>query len=338
MIPRTVPTWQVKSWQEELNQLIQSPQALLQRLELCSSLLPKAVEASAHFPLRVTESYVSRIEKGNVRDPLLLQVLPLAAELTSPADFVRDPLAEADFQPAPGIVHKYHSRVLFVAATQCAINCRYCFRRHFPYQDHQLSRQDWQQALAYVRNHSEINEVILSGGDPLSLSDKQLGWLTEQIATIPHIKRLRIHSRYPIILPSRVTGELIAALTGSRLPVIMVIHCNHAQEIDDNVRAGIARLRSAQLTILNQTVLLRDINDKSDILASLSEALFDCNVQPYYLHLLDKVKGAAHFLVDDDEAKGIYRDLLTLLPGYLVPKLVRETPHERSKTPVCPAS
>lgn len=334
MIPRTVPSWQVKSWQEELKELIQSPGALLDHLQLDQALLPEAIKASALFPLRVTSAYVSRIQKGDPRDPLLLQVLPLGAECSSPADFSADPLAEHEFQPVPGIVHKYRSRVLFIAATQCAINCRYCFRRHFPYDEHQLSRTQWQQALTYVANHGEINEVILSGGDPLSLSDKQLAWLIGQIADITHIKRIRIHTRYPIILPARITDELIGALTSTRLRVVMVIHCNHPQEIDEQVRAGIAQLLRAQLTILNQTVLLRDINDTSEILASLSEALFDCGVHPYYLHLLDKVAGAAHFAVDDAKARDIYRELLTILPGFLVPKLVRERPREKSKTPI----
>lgn len=334
MIPRTVPSWQVKSWQEELKELIQSPAALIERLELDPGLLPAAISASAHFPLRATSAYVSRIEKGNPHDPLLLQILPLGAECESPAGFTSDPLAEREFQPVPGIVHKYDSRVLFIAATQCAINCRYCFRRHFPYDEHQLSRPQWQQALAYVQENPQLNEVILSGGDPLSLSDRQLSWLVEQVASIAHIKRLRIHTRYPIILPSRVTDELICALTSTRLRVVMVVHCNHPQEIDDEVRTGISHLLKAQLTILNQTVLLRGINDKSAILASLSETLFDCGVHPYYLHLLDRVAGAAHFAVDDAEAKDVYRELLTLLPGYLVPKLVREHPREKSKTPI----
>lgn len=337
MIHRTVPSWQTKSWQEELKTLIQCPKALLEQLGLGSEALPDAIKASTHFPLRVTQPYAARIKKGDPQDPLLLQVLPLGAELESPADFVPDPLAEAEFQPVPGIVHKYASRVLFIAATQCAINCRYCFRRHFPYDDHKLGRADWQQALAYVKQRGEINEVILSGGDPLSLSDKQLAWLAEEIAAIPHIKRLRIHTRYPIILPSRITDSLIRALTATRLRVIMVVHCNHAQEVDSEVRHGISLLLKAQLTILNQTVLLKGINDKSEILASLSETLFDCGVHPYYLHLQDRVKGTAHFLVEDDRAKAIYRDLLTLLPGYLVPKLVRENPHEKSKTPIAPA-
>lgn len=336
MIPRTVPSWQIKSWQEELKELIDCPKSLIEQLELDPKLLPAAIKASAHFRLRATPSYVARIEKGNPQDPLLLQILPLSAELNSPQEFTQDPLSETEFQPVPGIVHKYRSRVLFIAATQCAINCRYCFRRHFPYDEHQLSRPDWLQAIEYVRKDEHINEVILSGGDPLSLSDKQLAWLIEQIAAIPQIKRVRLHTRYPVILPSRITDSLISALTATRLRVIMVIHCNHAQEIDAEVRYSISLLLKAQLTILNQTVLLRGINDKSEILATLSEALFDCGVHPYYLHLLDKVAGAAHFLIDDIEAKGIYRDLLTQLPGYLVPKLVRENPREKSKTPVLP--
>lgn len=336
MIPRTVPTWQIKSWQEELKELIQDPKTLIDRLQLGPEWLEPAIQASAQFPLRLTESYLSRIRPGDPTDPLLLQVLPLGAELIASPDYSDDPLDERRFNPVPGLVHKYRSRVLLIAATQCAINCRYCFRRHFPYDDHQLSRPEWQQALDYVRDTPEINEVILSGGDPLSLGDKQLAWLTQQIAGIEHIKRLRIHTRYPVILPSRLTSELVEAIRHPRLRTLLVMHCNHPQEIDEVVTEGLNTLREGGIQLFNQTVLLKNINDNSRILATLSEKLFDAGVLPYYLHLLDKVQGAAHFAVNDADAKTLYGELLTLLPGFLVPRLVRETPHEGSKTPVSP--
>lgn len=337
MIPRTVPTWQIKSWQEELKQLIQNPKTLIDRLQLDREWLEPAEKAARHFPLRLTESYFSRIRPGDPHDPLLRQVLPLGEELEAAPGYDKDPLDESRFNPVPGLVHKYRSRVLLIAATQCAINCRYCFRRHFPYEDNQLSRPEWQAALDYVRQAPEVNEVILSGGDPLSLGDKHLAWLVQQIADIAHIKRLRIHSRYPVILPTRITDELVGAVSHPRLRTVMVMHCNHPQEIDEEVGRGVATLIRAGIQVLNQSVLLKKINDNSRILATLSESLFDIGVQPYYLHLLDKVEGAAHFAVSDEDAKTLYGELLTLLPGYLVPKLVRETPHEGSKTPVSPA-
>lgn len=334
MIPRTVPTWQIKNWQDELKQLICTPEALITRVELGAEWLPKAIEASTHFQVRATESFVSRIKKGDPFDPLLRQILPLGEELESPPSFSPDPLQEQQFSPCPGVIHKYASRVLLIAATQCAINCRYCFRRHFPYDDNRLSRNQWAAALTYIEQTESVNEVILSGGDPLSMSDKQLAWLTEQIAAIRHIKRLRIHSRYPIILPSRITQELLAGLGGSRLDIVMVCHCNHPQEIDEEVIAGFKELKQAGFLVLNQTVLLKNINDNSDILTSLSERLFAGGVLPYYLHLLDPVQGAAHFAVSDLSAKQLYRALLASLPGYLVPKMVREMPFELSKTPI----
>jgi EF-P beta-lysylation protein EpmB len=336
MIPRTVPTWQITSWQDELKDLIQDPKALIDQLQLDPRWLEPAEQAHRLFPLRATRSFVSRIQKGDPEDPLLLQIMPLGAELLLQPGYERDPLQEQEFNPVPGLVHKYSSRVLLIAATQCAINCRYCFRRHFPYQDHQLTRPEWQQALDYVRQAPDVNEVILSGGDPLSLSDRQLDWLVQAIADIPHITRVRIHSRYPVILPSRITDGLVTALTATRLKPVLVIHCNHPQEIDTSVREALIPLVKNHVTLLNQTVLLKKINDNSTILATLSETLFAAGVMPYYLHLLDKVEGAAHFAVDDGQARTLYGELLTLLPGYLVPKLVRETPHQASKTPVLP--
>lgn len=334
MIHRTVPILQVKSWQEELQQLIKSPEALIKHLQLEDKWIEPAIKASAHFPLRATESYISKIKKGDPHDPLLRQILPIDAELHPVEGYTSDPLEEKQFIPLPGIVHKYQSRVLFIAATQCAINCRYCFRRHFPYNDHELNRQQWQSGLDYIQSSQSINEVILSGGDPFSLSDNQLLWLVEQISDIKHVEYLRVHTRYPIILPSRITPPLLKALTGTRLKTIVVVHCNHPQEIDKEVEMALKCLKNANVTLFNQSVLLKGINDSSQILATLSKALFQAGVQPYYIHLLDKVEGAAHFAVENYEAKNIYKELLTLLPGYLVPKLVKETAHEGSKTPV----
>lgn len=334
MIPRTVPTWQVETWQDELKQLIDSPETLIELVALDPKWLPAAQAAAKLFPVRATRSYVSRIRRDAPHDPLLRQILPLAEESLNIEGYSDDPLEEDAFTPCPGVIHKYHSRVLFIAATQCAINCRYCFRRHFPYQDNQLSRSQWLKALDYVRSTPSINEVILSGGDPLSLSDRQLSWLVENIADIPHIRRLRVHTRYPIILPSRITTELTEALSAASLDTVIVNHCNHPQEIDQMVHAGFERLREAGFTLFNQAVLLRGVNDCANTLSKLSETLFSGGVLPYYLHMLDPVRGAAHFAVTEADARDIYRTLLATLPGYLVPKLVREIPHEQSKTPV----
>lgn len=334
MILRSVPTWQTSDWQQELNNLIVDPQELLERVGLDLRWLPAAQEASRLFPLRATHTFVARIRPGDPADPLLRQILPLQEELLTVQGYEDDPLAEQRFNPVPGIVHKYGNRVLLIAATQCAINCRYCFRRHFPYQENHLRREQWRTALAYIAQDPDINEVILSGGDPLSVGDRQLQWLAEQLARIAHVQRLRIHSRYPIILPGRITDKLVAVFTGTRLKPVLVIHCNHPQELDDSVAEALAKLRRAGVTLLNQTVLLKGVNDDSDTLAALSEALFRVDTLPYYLHLLDKVRGAAHFAVDDARARQLYQDLLGKLPGYLVPKLVRELPDATSKTPI----
>lgn len=334
MIPRTVPTWQIQSWQDELKQLIDTPEKLIEAVGLDQKWLPAARRASMRFPVHATKSFVRRIEKGNPNDPLLRQILPMDDELRTAPGYVHDPLQEKQFTPVPGVIHKYRSRVLLIAATQCAINCRYCFRRHFPYNDNRLSKDDWRQALNYIAHNTDLNEVILSGGDPLSLGDRQLAWISQSLAKIPHIKRLRIHSRFPIILPSRITQEFVRSITHPSLDTIMVIHCNHPQEIDFEVREAAKNMREAKIILFNQAVLLKNINDNSTIQASLSEVLFSSGILPYYLHLLDPVEGASHFAVTEPEAKLLYKQLLAKLPGYLVPKLVRELPNEESKTPV----
>lgn len=332
MIHRTIPTWQLNSWQEELSQLITDPGQLLQRLELPERLLPAALKSAELFPLRVTKSYLNKMRKGDVSDPLLRQVLPIGEEQILSKGFSADPLQESSATPNKGLIHKYKNRVLVIAATQCAINCRYCFRRHFPYQDNKVSRQDWQSVLDYVANDEDIDEVILSGGDPLSLGDKQLQQIVESLARIKHVRRLRVHTRYPVILPSRITPSLIRALTSTRLKAIMVIHANHANELDSGSEMALLRSAEAGVLLLNQSVLLRGVNDHPQTLHDLSLRLFDCGVLPYYLHVLDKVQGAAHFLIDDDAAVEIYNAFKASVSGYLLPKLVREEPRKDSKS------
>jgi EF-P beta-lysylation protein EpmB len=272
------------------------------------------------------------MQPGDARDPLLLQVLPSAQESDDTPGYAFDPLSESDFNPQPGVLHKYQGRVLVLAAPHCAVHCRYCFRRHFPYQDKVPGRQVWEQSLQWLAGQPQISEVIYSGGDPLAASDKHLAWLTDRISEIPHIGRLRIHTRTPVLVPARVDEHLIAWLKGSRLQKVMVIHCNHANEIDTDVIEAMSRLRDAGVTLLNQSVLLKGVNDSTVALADLSEALFAAGVLPYYLHALDKVHGVAHFDVDEALAKALITELKQRLPGYLVPRLVREIPGEPSKT------
>lgn len=324
------------SWQTLLANSITSPKELLRRLDLPAELLAPAMAASTDFTLRVPEPYLLRMEVGNPHDPLLRQVLPLGDELIEHKGFGTDPLGELTSNAQPGIIHKYHGRLLLVVSPGCAVNCRYCFRRHFPYEDNVLSSDEWQQALDYIRKDSSIREVIYSGGDPLAANDKRLAWLTREIAAIPHVRRLRVHTRLPIVIPQRVTDRLIDALCGTRLPVTMVLHCNHANELDAGVAAATAKLRQAGIILLNQAVLLKGINDNVDELVELSETLGDQAILPYYLHVLDHVKGAHHFHVDDATAKKLVGQLLSRLPGFLVPRLVRETAGEPSKTPLFP--
>jgi L-lysine 2,3-aminomutase len=272
------------------------------------------------FPLKVPESFAARIKLNDINDPLLLQVLPQECELQEVPGFVADPLAEKENSPIPGLIHKYQDRVLLSVADVCAINCRFCFRRCV--RDKIL---DWQKAFAYIKDHPKVSEVILSGGDPLMLDPDNLIKLIEWIADISHIKRLRIHSRMPIVMPERQ----IPSLTQTHLPIVLVVHCNHANEIDASVAQAIDELRKTGVIVFNQTVLLRGINDNAQVLISLSEKLFNAGVLPYYLHMLDKVKGAAHFYVDESRAKQIHLEMQSKLPGYLVPKLVVDGTHHK---------
>lgn len=326
-----LPTSQ--TWQQQLAHTINSAQELLNILAIAPDALPFSAEGLADFPMRVPYAFAKRMEKGNLNDPLLRQVWPDIEEAsTPPAGFVLDPLGEANSNPAPGIVHKYQGRVLLIVNGSCAVHCRYCFRRHFPYNDNRLSRQEWQDALEYVRNREDINEVILSGGDPLSSNDARLFELISAIEDISHVTRLRIHSRLPIVIPARITHALIERLQQSRLHIIMVVHANHAKEIDTEVGDTFVRMRAAGIHVLNQSVLLKGVNDNAQSLIDLSERLFEFGAMPYYLHLLDPVVGAHHFDVSENQATSLITDIQTQLPGFLVPKLVREVDGRPSKT------
>ena len=334
MIPAKAPSRQVPAWQRELARAITDPAELLRELELDPALLPAAQAAAAHFPLRVPRGFVARMRRSDPDDPLLRQVLPLGAELEAAPGFVADPVGDRAAQAAPGVLHKYHGRALLVVTGACAVHCRYCFRREYPYADAHAGADQWRPALAYLAGDSSLREVILSGGDPLSLSDRRLSALLAELDRIPHLKRLRIHSRQPIVLPERVDDGLLDLLARTRLRPVLVVHVNHPREIDAAVRAALARLAVAGVTLLNQAVLLRGVNDSAAVLADLSETLFAARVLPYYLHLLDPVCGAAHFDVNETEASAIIKTVRRRLPGYLTPRLVREQPGQPAKTPV----
>ncbi len=325
---------QAPRWQRELARAISDPAELLRELELDPALLPAARLAAARFPLRAPRGFVAQMRKGDPHDPLLRQVLPLAAELAPAPGFVTDPVGDGAAQAAPGVLHKYHGRALLIVTGACAVHCRYCFRREFPYVEAHAGVGQWRSALAYLAGDASIREVILSGGDPLSLSDQRLGLLLAELDRVPHLKRLRIHSRQPIVLPERVDDGLLDLFARTRLQSVLVVHANHPREIDDTVRAALARLANAGVTLLNQSVLLRGVNDAAATLAELSEVLFAGRVLPYYLHLLDRVCGAAHFEVNESEASAIMEQLRQRLPGYLVPRLVREQPGQPAKIPV----
>lgn len=335
MITRIAPVWQAENWQKSLAEAIRDPAELLQILELSKDLLPAAQQAASSFPLRAPLSYINRIEKGNPQDPLLLQILPLHTELdTPPEGFTTDPVGDLGARPVPGLLHKYHGRALLITTGACAIHCRYCFRRHYPYQDGCSSPGNLDRIVDYLQDDESIEELILSGGDPLSLSTARLAELGQQLLSIPHIKRLRLHTRLPIVLPERIDTDLLNWLQSLPVQTIMVIHSNHAREIDARVHQVLKNLQHTGIHLLNQSVLLRGINDSLESLKALSETLFEASVMPYYLHQLDKVVGAQHFGVSDETAVKLVQNLAQQLPGYLVPKLVREIAGEAAKTPL----
>lgn len=319
-------------WQEALANAVTDPAELLQILELDSSLLPAANRAAQLFNLRVPRGFIRRMQKNNSQDPLLQQVLPLQAELIATLGYTSDPLQERSANPLPGLLHKYKGRVLLTLAGSCSINCRYCFRRSFPYTENNPGRTGWEKVIDYIAEDHSITEVIFSGGDPLIVPDQSLQYISNKLAQLSHIKTLRIHTRIPIVLPERLTSPFIDWLAAFPLRKVIVLHSNHPQEFNDEVYVGLKLLRQANVTLLNQAVLLKGINDDINTLVALSETLFSAGVLPYYLHLLDKTQGTAHFEVNLANAQRLIKQMRETLPGYLVPRLVREIAGEKSKT------
>ncbi|WP_284118791.1 EF-P beta-lysylation protein EpmB [Acinetobacter seifertii] len=327
--------YQEQNWQSQLSDLITDPSELLSLLELSSDqLLSGAILACEKFKLRVPRAFVGKMNAKNPLDPLLLQVLPHHLELEEHPEFVTDPLGEEAANQLPGVLHKYKSRFLLTLTGACAVHCRYCFRRHFPYQENLPKNDDWLNIKNYIEANPDINEVILSGGDPLTLSNRKLALWLERLSSLKQVKILRIHSRVPIVIPNRIDEQLISLLKNSRLRIVLVVHSNHASELDDFTCSKLLQLSDEHITVLNQAVLLKGVNDSAETLVDLSYRLFEARVMPYYLHVLDKVKGAQHFDLIPSEIDAIYQDVLASLPGYLVPKLVREIAGEKNKTPL----
>jgi EF-P beta-lysylation protein EpmB len=318
-------------WQRSLREAIRTSAELLEVLDLDPDTVAGFQPATDQFPLLVPRSFAARMRKGDPDDPLLRQVLPDPREQLEVAGFRRNPLAEDDLAQQ-GVLHKYAGRALLVTTGACPVHCRYCFRRHFPYALQLASKDQWRPALEELARHPGLTEVILSGGDPLSLSDRRLADLIAGIEQLESVHTVRIHTRFPIILPERVDHRLLDVLSETRLHTVMVVHCNHANEIDTSVRAALQALKSTDTLLLNQSVLLRDINDNVQALEELSHALFKSGVLPYYLHLLDPVAGAAHFDVPESRGRALIAELRSQLPGYLVPRLAREEPGQSSKT------
>lgn len=328
-VPSPTPRWQAL-WRDA----VRDPRELLALLDL--QLPPGRLSdaAAAQFPLRVPRGFIARMRRGDPTDPLLRQVLPLDEEMHPAPGFNMDAVGDGTARTGPGVIQKYRGRALLVTTGSCAVHCRYCFRRHFPYHEETAARDHWQDAITLIRADTGIDEVILSGGDPLSLSTAKLAELTDALAGIPHLRRLRIHSRLPVVLPERVDDGLVHWLSRLPWPVAFVIHANHANEFDGSVDVALAHLRGAGTHLLNQAVLLRGVNDNVDALAALSERSFAAGAMPYYLHQLDRVHGVAHFEVDDDRARALHAALAVRLSGYLVPRLVREIPGDTGKRPL----
>lgn len=319
------------NWIFELANVITDITALYDYLALDTQTVTIAMQqAKKQFPLRVPMAFIKRMKKGDINDPLLKQVLCCDDEILQVSGYSNDPLNEQD-NAIPGLLHKYHNRALLITKTACAINCRYCFRRHFPYPENQQSKRNLYEVFNYIANHPELDEIILSGGDPLMAKDNEIEFLIDSLEQIPHIKRLRIHTRLAVVIPSRITPNLCQLFKQSRLQIVLVTHINHPNEIDSYVANAMQLLKQSNVTLLNQSVLLKNINNSVSTLAELSNRLFSIGILPYYLHLLDKVQGAAHFFIDDTTAKQLMKKLAEQVSGYLVPKLAREVGGEKSK-------
>ena len=335
MIPQTPTVLPKQGWQTALANAIKDPKELLAQLGLTDRLTAIDATALKQFPLRVTQSYINKMRHGDPLDPLLRQVFPLIDEDITDDNFVTDPVGDQLAITSPGILQKYHGRALLLTTGACAIHCRYCFRRHFPYNDSNPLASQWQQTLTTLQQDESLNEVILSGGDPLALSDQKLTQMVAELEQIPHIKRLRIHTRLPVVLPERINADLLAWIKSTRFQVVMVIHANHSQELTQPEADALEALAQGKVQLLNQAVLLKGVNDSLEALTMLSERLIDVGVLPYYLHLLDPVAGARHFDVSEELGIALIKQLRTKLSGYLVPRLVREQQGENSKTIIC---
>lgn len=320
-----------KNWQTAFSDIITDFSTLADELSLPLSAF---VDDYGHFPLKVPRRFVKKMQKGDFNDPLLKQILPTADEKLAVTGFVADPLQEQFANPTKGVIHKYASRVLIPVTGACVVNCRYCFRQHFDYQENMPTGNDWQTIIEYISKHSQVNEVILSGGDPLSLSNRRLFEILDKLESLAQVKTIRLHTRVPVMIAERLDTALIERFQQSRCQIVLVLHANHPNEIDDDTAFYCQRAKLAGVTLLNQSVVLKGINDNAETLATLSEKLWQAGVLPYYLHVLDKVAGAGHFYVPDDTVVEIYWELLAKCAGYLVPKLVRETPNEPFKTPI----
>ena len=319
-------------WKQELADAVRDPTELCDLLRLDPAVASKSKKASQNFPFLVPRGFISRMKQGDPNDPLLLQVLPRLEELDDVSGFVSDPVGEQAARQGAGLIQKYHGRCLLLVTGGCAVHCRYCFRREFPYAESGASPASFVDAVNEIREDQSIHEVILSGGDPLLIDDAFLETLVNDVASIPHVRRLRIHTRIPVVLPSRITLELLRILQITRLTVCLVIHANHAAELDSTVAESLRKLGHVITLRFNQAVLLRGVNDTAESLVQLSERLLDLGVTPYYLHLLDPVRGASNFDVPEETGIRLVNELRNRLPGYAVPRLAREHPGSPSKT------
>ncbi len=319
-------------WRQQIRQALRTPAELLDFLDLpCPPALRGARPA---FPLLVPLAFARRMRRGDRGDPLLRQVLPDVDEGRLVSGFDSDPVGDLHSRRAPGVLHKYHGRLLLILTGACAVHCRYCFRQEFPYPQERASGRRWHEAVDYLHGAEDVEEIILSGGDPLMLPTAQLEDLTCKLAGFGHIKRLRLHTRMPVVLPDRVTPRLERWMQSLPWPLVVVIHANHAAEFDDEVDQALARLRASGAHVLNQAVLLAGVNDRADELVALMQRGFTAGALPYYLHQLDRVRGAQRFEVPLDRARALSDELRRRLPGYLVPKLVQEVPGMPYKTPI----
>ena len=337
MIPRLPNVEYRPAWQSILAQAVKSTDELLRLLEIDPETM-NILPLDSDFPLRVPRGFISRMARGDINDPLLRQVLPLQDEMQPGSGYLPDPLDEQQAMQVPGLLQKYKGRALLTTTGACAVHCRYCFRRHFPYNEANPAVDDWEQSIKWIKQNPDVREIILSGGDPLSLPDSRLHALGNRLGELPRLHTLRIHTRLPIVLPERIDDGFLSWIESRKLHIVMVVHCNHPHEIDASVSYAMGRLKQAGVTLLNQSVLLRGVNDSAAILIRLSEALFSAGVLPYYLHQLDRVRGAAHFEVNDATAITLMEEVHAALPGYLVPRLVRELPGEPGKKSLHPVT